>query len=293
MRSRWCALYFLMLAQCGARSELPQPKICGNGLLETGEECDDGNDVDTDGCTNRCTDGPCGNGKIDPGEECDLGDDNEDRPAILLTHDELRRPVMPVDRSEDVPTFYSYTSESAHTGFERADLSALYLFRDTRTGELDLVTHHGIDEDATGSTLPHGLVDMDIGPLPLGAFVILGDEDDELIMETPTRATGRWEFWRNTDGGVIGPLPFPGNWRIEITVTFRDGIAVWEFLDAGEPIALNANLVAVLTAFDTPSECRTDCTIPVCGDSIVDGGEVCDDGNARDGDGCAADCLSL
>ncbi|MEH6516921.1 MAG: DUF4215 domain-containing protein, partial [Halioglobus sp.] len=40
---------------------------------------------------------------------------------------------------------------------------------------------------------------------------------------------------------------------------------------------------------DTDS-CRNDCTIPVCGDMIVDAGEDCDDGNTIDGDGCNADC---
>jgi cysteine-rich repeat protein len=28
---------------------------CGNGITESGEQCDDGNQVDTDRCTNRCT----------------------------------------------------------------------------------------------------------------------------------------------------------------------------------------------------------------------------------------------
>ena len=34
--------------------------------------------------------------------------------------------------------------------------------------------------------------------------------------------------------------------------------------------------------------CRVDCT--VCGDTIVDGGEACDDGNGINGDGCENDC---
>jgi len=31
------------------------PKICGNGKVESGEECDDGNTIDGDGCSSTCT----------------------------------------------------------------------------------------------------------------------------------------------------------------------------------------------------------------------------------------------
>ena len=45
----------------------------------------------------------------------------------------------------------------------------------------------------------------------------------------------------------------------------------------------------------TPGRCRAQvCTLARCGDGVVDAvdGEVCDDGNAADGDGCARDCTS-
>ena len=49
--------------------------ICGNGVVEPGEACDDGNDVDDDACNNDCgnVDGECGNGTVEAGEECDDG----------------------------------------------------------------------------------------------------------------------------------------------------------------------------------------------------------------------------
>jgi len=51
--------------------------ICGNGVVDPGEECDDGNLLDGDGCSANCTVEPpdpyCGDGKLDPGEECDDG----------------------------------------------------------------------------------------------------------------------------------------------------------------------------------------------------------------------------
>lgn len=45
---------------------------CPNGVVDTGEECDDGNNVDSDACSNQCTLNPvCGDGTVDTGEECD------------------------------------------------------------------------------------------------------------------------------------------------------------------------------------------------------------------------------
>jgi len=45
--------------------------------------------------------------------------------------------------------------------------------------------------------------------------------------------------------------------------------------------------------FDTPT-CDADCTTPVCGDGTVNfpAGELCDDGNNLDGDGCSSVCIT-
>ena len=44
---------------------------CGNGVVDAGEECDDGNTNSADGCTNSCT--ICGNGVVTAPEQCDDG----------------------------------------------------------------------------------------------------------------------------------------------------------------------------------------------------------------------------
>ncbi len=46
---------------------------CGNGVLETGEQCDDGNTLSGDGCSASCRLEVCGNRILDPGEQCDDG----------------------------------------------------------------------------------------------------------------------------------------------------------------------------------------------------------------------------
>ncbi len=43
------------------------PKQCGNGVIEGDEECDDGNDIDEDLCTNSCTINPAPAGDVCPG----------------------------------------------------------------------------------------------------------------------------------------------------------------------------------------------------------------------------------
>lgn len=60
-------------ASCGSPSS-PGP-VCGNGVLESGEQCDDGNTQSGDGCSALCTvETPvCGNGNVEAGEQCDDG----------------------------------------------------------------------------------------------------------------------------------------------------------------------------------------------------------------------------
>ncbi|MCE9624877.1 MAG: DUF4215 domain-containing protein, partial [Deltaproteobacteria bacterium] len=47
--------------------------ICGNGIQNAGEACDDGNTVDGDGCASNCTLPGCGNDVVEAGEACDDG----------------------------------------------------------------------------------------------------------------------------------------------------------------------------------------------------------------------------
>jgi len=57
----------------------PDP-VCGDGNVDTGEECDDGannSNITADACRANCTEAKCGDGVVDSDEECDGGTDCE------------------------------------------------------------------------------------------------------------------------------------------------------------------------------------------------------------------------
>ena len=58
------------------RPDVPTPAECGDGVLDPGEECDDGIDnsnANSDACRENCQEAFCGDGVVDTGEECDDG----------------------------------------------------------------------------------------------------------------------------------------------------------------------------------------------------------------------------
>ena len=65
-------------AECSADGTACIDDACGNGVVDPGEVCDDGNNVSGDGCRSDClSDETCGNSRLDRDtavpEECDDG----------------------------------------------------------------------------------------------------------------------------------------------------------------------------------------------------------------------------
>ena len=224
-------LSFLALVACGARTELDRPLI---PYL-------------------------CGNGELDPGEECDLGSSNSDTPVPFLVSQSGGESfdVMPLTRSESAVSFYDYIGASSHDGLEVMDESRLFLYLDGATSHLSLIINHNIFGQGTGSAK------ATIQGLPSGFTVALSDDAGELTRTSATTAAGDWNWNDNTDGGVLGDLTCPAAWSITASLTFIQGITSWAWVNADTSrTSLTMGESVTIQSFD---RCRTDCTVPVCG----------------------------
>lgn len=297
--------------------------FCGDGELRAGEACDDGNNVNGDGCDGDCAFPTCGNGTVDagedcddpdpslctpsctipvcgdgflaPGEACDEGPANGRRPALRVVYAGAQSLLAPIRPGVPVEDYYDLRSASAHTGLEEPFVSMLQPVLDPTA--LFLATIHNLDQDEDGIvTTDDGKVFQRFTGLPESATAFLADDrPEEFSQASDGSIIGDWGYDNNTDGGVIGPLPFPGEWVIRVDADFISGIEAFLVKHDGDPVTLPMEGEPVfLVAHVTPSSCTKECTIPTCGDGFVDGGEVCDDGDGGDPGGtCNALCSAF
>jgi cysteine-rich repeat protein len=235
----------------------------------------------------------CGDGIVGPSEACEP-DTEPSAPALEIRQGTWKVPVYPIVGPATATAHYAYDSRSSHTGFEGPEKSSLYLYRWSPESALSLVILNGIDEDSSGLVQPPSDVEFEFAGLPSTAVVVISDDDVEFGRTTPTTALALWDCNLNSDGGVIGGLPFPGSFHLTVTPSFRAGITSWVFLSGAQgsdPVvaaehSLDLSQPVEIVASDRPADCRADCTVPRCGDGILDPGEVCDDPNTLSGDGC-------
>ncbi len=60
-------------ASVAGGQEAGAPQRCGDGTIQAGEECDDGDTVNTNQCTNECRSAVCGDNIVQTWEQCDDG----------------------------------------------------------------------------------------------------------------------------------------------------------------------------------------------------------------------------
>jgi len=239
---------------------VPAGSICGNHVVEAGEECDDGNRSDGDGCSAFCgveTPSPqpqCGNGALEPGEQCDDGN-NFDNDGC--------------DASCAVESPTALCGNGLLEPGEQCDDGNLL-----RGDGCDAECAFEEPEPGCGNGVIEAGEQCDDGNTESGDGC-----DDSCAFETGTCGNGvlnageQCDDGNNTDGDGCDQ-----DCELEGPVCGNSVLEAGEQCDDGNTASFDG--------------CSSNCRTEACGDGVLQPGEQCDDGNNIDGDGCGAACVT-
>ncbi|MCF7844513.1 MAG: DUF4215 domain-containing protein [Kiritimatiellales bacterium] len=263
-------------------------KACGNGEIDPGEECDDGNRNDRDECTNSCKDAVCGDGIVWNGEEwCDDGNTNDGDSCGSTCQD---CPCDPVCSGDNV-CYVSLTGKDPYC-----------------------------DESTPTGNVTGGYWDICTPAPPQNSIEVKVEKVKVLALDR-----GRYSFSvKNVGSKPVYGLSLYMPWPSGLThmsnssgcrrTDDNKGVICHE---AGKILQPNTMIIGwVLFSpsgnvcpkinYSITAEARVDndvyqsnslsdwmwCTqsMPECGNKKVEEGEECDDGNKNNGDGCSSIC---
>jgi cysteine-rich repeat protein len=229
---------------------------CGDGIQNPGEQCDDGNQANGDGCESDCTltPGPqCGDGNLDPGEQCDDGNNNNGDGC-------LSNCILPPANCGDG---ILNVGEQCDDGNQ--------------------INGDGCESDCTntgGNTCGNGVLNP--GEQCDDGNQIPGDGCENDCTDTPNPQCG--------DGNVDA-----GEECDDDNNNNGDGCSsVCQNEECGDGVVNNNGTEQCDDGNNIANDgCENNCTVTIfngCGDGNIDNGEECDDGNNIGGDGCRANC---
>ena len=240
--------------------------VCGDGVARTDKEpneegyeaCDDGNEEQRDLCLNGCIAASCGDGFLGPGEGCDDGN---------LSDDDDCNSRCQLARCGD--GLIRLGVEECDDGNEVQNDACTRLCESARCGDeivrMDLVEgEEGFEacDDANDEQTDGCLNDCRL-PRCGDGFIQDGIETcDDGNLDNTDACTNSCIQARCGDGVL----------RIDL----EDSDDAFEECDDGEN--------------ESGDGCSERCLIERCGNGRVDHGEACDDGNGVDLDACTSDC---
>jgi len=282
---------------------------CGDGVIDPGESCDDGNNVSCDGCRADCSavETGCGDGFVCGTEQCDFGPANVNGGACELNCTLPRCGngiVDTLEQCDDANLTNGDTCDNNCTipACGNGIVDPLETCDDGNKTDGD-----GCDSNCTatgcGNGIVTGLEQCDLGPANVNGSACEADCKlpvcGNLILDPGEQCD---LGVNNANGGACElncTLPGCGNGIKDTGEACDDGNQV-----NGDGCDNNCTATGCGNGILDPGEqcddgnvvnsdtCEADCTLPFCGNGIVDIGEQCDDGNTNAGDLCSNTCTT-
>lgn len=288
--------------------------VCGDNIVNTlaGEECDDENTSNGDGCSSICTFETCGNGTVDMGEDCDGGDgrawDTSTCDADCTTptcgDGYLNPHAEACDDGntsngdgcsstciiEECGNFITESGESCDDGPYGSSSCDIDCSSAT-CGDGYLNPAAGEECDDGNTTSSDGCSSTCILENTCGnGSVEYGEEcDDGNSSETDDCDNQCQIIWGICGDSTVGP----GEQCDDGNTDNNDGCDQYCIIE--EYCGDNITQTSIGEACDDGGEslgCDIDCTYASCGDATLNTSafEECDDGNTTNGDGCSSLC---
>ncbi len=258
------------VSEDGCRADCGAIERCGDGVLQRGlnEQCDNGaanSDTAPDACRTDCTNFSCGDGVTDPAgnEECDDANANDD--------DGCSNECIECGNGE------IGGDEECDDGELNSDLEP----DACRTSCVDPSCGDGVIDPGNSEVCD----DNNTNPNDLCTDIcqVAACGDGRLCTDPILCATGPGNGIEECDSGVANSDEQADACRTNCALpTCGDGT-----VDTGEDCDDGID-----NSDDTPDACRTNCAAATCGDGVIDPGnsETCDDGNNDDNDLCTNSC---
>jgi MYXO-CTERM domain-containing protein len=245
--------------------------VCGDGVVDVGQACDDGNTTNGDGCDNNCTVTACNNGILTAGEICDdgnaaNGDGCDVNCTLSACGNGAKAPTEACDDGNlvngdgcDANCSFTACGNGILTGAEVCD--------DGNVADAD-----GCDSNCTPTGCPNGV--------KTGA-----EACDDGNQTSGDGCDVNCTFTTCGNGIAAGAEQCDdGNF------TSGDGCdANCSLTGCGNGITTSGEACDDLNQVNGDG-CDNNCTITACGNGIATAGEACDDGNGVSGDGCDSNC---
>ncbi len=296
--------------------------FCGDGIKDDGEQCDDGNNVDDDGCSAECITEICGDGIVHPGEECDDGNDIDDDECtnsctttfcgdgVIQDPNGDGQSEVCDDGNNDSTNGCNNVCQLTFCGDGQVQSpNGLGVFEQCDDGNVDdfdgcdqqcqyEICGDGIVHPNLGEQCDDGNLDDNDGCSSSCQYEICGDG-----IQQPGEACDDGNDDNNDDCRNDCTVPICGDYIVDDGEDCDAGPQGNELCDAqcqytfcGDGIPQDPNGLGESEQcddgnLDNNDDCRNDCTVPYCGDEIVDAGEQCDDGPGGSAT-CDVNCMN-